>query len=483
MLSDIRHILRCRKQVHNYSSFPLSSPVQLKISDCTWSDRTPKPKSGFFSSYREVLMDMKIATLLPAVTLFLMAAFFPLPGYTAVRTLDRGESPVVLTGDMFSSFNQAPLAQLFVYAYSQGAWKQIPWQFDEVANGHFTATGNGLLDNVDQLVFMGRDTGDLAPAESWIDDADSHNYPRYEITVNDPLHPEKKGWVYIYRSSTDNLAATDDYVDVNETTWLFTAATYHMGPVPGTLRVELLDMNGSGTNVLDRTKIRGKAGFLDVNEEIMEAPKTRIFLNGRVRAIATAYQTGTALTLTCYRSAYSFDYSIDFSELFSNFDWLRLSADFNSAAIGSTYYDANTITGVTVDGSPDSVAEGPATDWWQISGPTGTVVQSLALADVGGTRSNYYKDDSAIDSTDYGDKKSYADLGSYLAAPNANLHFVLWYDILPASQPPVGATYMNYCTHPLQGQTKMQTATQKAMSKLYLLLNSVFSKGASSETR
>ncbi|MHC1726225.1 MAG: hypothetical protein AB9866_09495 [Syntrophobacteraceae bacterium] len=337
--------------------------------------------------------------------------------------------------------------------------------------GHFTASGNGLLDDADQLVFMGRDTGDQVPPHVWIDNSASREHPRCEITVSDPLNPDKKGWVYVFRSNTNSLAETEDYVELNEATWLFTAANYRMGPVPGTLRVELLEMNGSGVDVLDRTKIRGQAGFLQFNEEVMSAPKNRIFLNGRVRAIAHAYATGTELTLTGYRSAYSFDFSVDFSELFPNFDWLRLSADFSPAAVGSTYYDANTVSGIAVDGTPDTVAATPATDWWQMSGATGTIVQSLALADVGGTRSNYYKDDATIDPADFGDNKSYADLGSYLTAPNANLHFTLWYDVLPANQPRLGATYLGYAIHPLQAQASMQQHNNQAMPWLNLLLS------------
>ncbi len=101
---------------------------------------------------------------------------------------------------------------------------------------------------------------------------------------------------------------------------------------------------------------------------------------------------------------------------------------------------------------------------------TGAVVQSLALADVGGARSNYYKDDATIDPADFGDKKSYADLGAYLAAPNANLHFTLWYDILPANQPRLGATYLGYATHPLQTQAGAQQYNGQAMPWLHLLL-------------
>ncbi len=83
----------------------------------------------------------------------------------------------VTTGDKMPSFGGVPLDRLFVYAYAGGGWQQIPWQFDEVISGHITVTEDALLEADDQLVFMVSDTGDQAPAGSWIDNADSQQYP------------------------------------------------------------------------------------------------------------------------------------------------------------------------------------------------------------------------------------------------------------------------------------------------------------------
>ena len=49
--------------------------------------------------------------------------------------------------------------------------------------------------------FMAKDCGDLAPPESWINDASSANYKRYQITVIDNV-AGTTGYVYVYR--TDN---------------------------------------------------------------------------------------------------------------------------------------------------------------------------------------------------------------------------------------------------------------------------------------
>ncbi|MHC1726226.1 MAG: hypothetical protein AB9866_09500 [Syntrophobacteraceae bacterium] len=72
-------------------------------------------------------MNRPIATLLLIISVLLLTAAFPLHGQAAVRTLDRDESPVILTGAVLPDFSQAPLGELFVYAFVQGSWKQIPW--------------------------------------------------------------------------------------------------------------------------------------------------------------------------------------------------------------------------------------------------------------------------------------------------------------------------------------------------------------------
>lgn len=60
------------------------------------------------------------------ISVLVLTLAFPLHGFAAVRTLDRDESPVILTGDALPGFSQIPLDQLFVYAFVQGVWKQIP---------------------------------------------------------------------------------------------------------------------------------------------------------------------------------------------------------------------------------------------------------------------------------------------------------------------------------------------------------------------
>jgi len=250
---------------------------------------------------------------------------------------------------------------------------------------------------------------------------------------------------------------TTDYADFDAARWLFTAQGYRLGIIPYRMAAERLEMNGSGVDILDRTKLRVFSSFIgsvltEDELELIGAPAVR---DGRVRAFGTYAIGSNQLTLIAYRSTFQFLLDVNIpAELpfITTLDWMRISADLSPAAAGSTYYDANTSNGVPVDGQPDAVATSPATDWWQVSGSTGTVVQIADLGHLGGTRTNYYKDDARVDAGDTGDKQSYADCGARVARANAHVIVDLWYYVLPAGRPNVGATYRSYALQPLQAE-------------------------------
>ncbi|MCZ6817928.1 MAG: hypothetical protein O7G31_00365, partial [Calditrichaeota bacterium] len=136
--------------------------------------------------------------------------------YGQTNTLTRDLEPVFLQGSSFFGFAGAPLGELFLYAYdsAETAWRQIPFQIDEIGisgnkSGYFIPD-DGLLDDNDELAFMARDADDRAP-NSWIPDSGSQAFDRYEIEVSNPLDLGEKGWVYLYRSAS--LAVDDDLVD------------------------------------------------------------------------------------------------------------------------------------------------------------------------------------------------------------------------------------------------------------------------------
>jgi hypothetical protein len=401
-----------------------------------------------------------------AVMVFALSFSFPFPtlasGLLVTKTLDRDADAVIVTGACMPGFTDAPLNQLFVYAYRESQWQQIPWQFDEVKNGAYIASDNKQLDTADELVVMGRDCGDRAMSDNWISDASARSHQRCEITVVDPLDTVKLGWIYVYRSTSLRDTVTQDYVAFDYATSVFTTPVYKLGFFINYLGGHRMELNGSGVDVLDRSKFRFKAPDQDVfNEEWAEGedPQPEI-LDGRVRAIAGYQEQGQGILTFAYRSHFYDLVTVDLSWAPKSFEWVRASADFNENIKGGTYYDANTSAGVPVDGKPDVVATTPASLWQQISASTGTVVHTADVTPMRGTLSTYYNDNSTIDPTDTGDKKSYGEMGLTVTNPIKYIYLAVTHYILPPNQPNVGATYYAYFAHPLQCQAN-QTAVKK----------------------
>lgn len=395
-----------------------------------------------------------------------LASFSPDLAAANSKTLDRDEDPVVVSGASFAKFLGKPLNQLFVYAYSKGRWQQIPWQFDETVDGEYVAADNLLLDQVDELVFMGRDSNDRAPVREWVDDASARENPRYEVMVVDPLDHNRTAWVYVYHSLTLAQAQTADYVDYQTATSTFTSPVYILGFHPLFIAGNRLEMNGSGVDVLDRSKWRFAAvGMESVwDEESIEGepddPRPKI-LDGRVRAMSGYQAMGQGLMTIAYRSQFFDLFTLDLSWSPRDLDWVTASADFNEHIIGGIYYDANTPKGVTVDGNPDTLKTTPATQWQQISAASGTVFHAIEASRMQGTHTTYYKDDADVDPSDTGDQKSYGDMGVTISRPIKGIFGSLTHYILPPNSPNVGEVYYDYFLNPLQAQVTLQEPSSR----------------------
>lgn len=395
------------------------------------------------------------------------------PALTWTRTLE----PVILGGGQALLFDGAPGDELRAYAYDGAAWQPIPLQLDEVdASGVYTIE-DGLLDANDELVFMAVDLGQPATPSQWPDDAESRAYPRYEVQVTNPLSPAELGWVYFYRSTT--LAASpDDYVRWEAANKRIVGGTYVLGFTP-TLHagVEVLELNGSGVDALDRTKIRAnvtcRIGPIPIwtdtlNEEDLVAlvgpsdPTPDV--DGPVRVGGGSTQASSWSYHAIYQSVAaidlgSFDPPPPCTSLVLN--WLRFSGDWldpaASGMVPALYYDDNTPVGVAIDGSPDSVAAAPANAWKQVSGGQGSLVQVVNVTLGGGTLSNYYEDDASQDPDDTGDQRSYGDAGFRVDNPSGQVSFELFNVVLGPQQPNVGALYRSYHDQPLQTTATAQT--------------------------
>jgi len=396
------------------------------------------------------------------------------PPLAWTRTLE----PVILNGGQVLLFDGASGDDLLAYAYDGDVWQPIPLQFDEVdASGVYTV-GDGLLDANDELVFMAMDLGQPATPSEWPDDAESQAYPRYEVQVSNPLNPAEVGWVYLYRSTT--LAPSPaDYVSWEAANNRMVGGTYVLGLAPEVLGISLLELNGSGMDALDRTKIRINVTChlpppfppidLTLNEDdlatLIGPSDPTPDLDGPVRVGGG----DTVNSTWSYYSLYETGIMTDVAELPAptfcsggiDVNWVRLSVDWlEPAATGmapATYYDDNTPGGASIDGILDTIATTPANAWKQISGGQGSIVEVVDVTLGSGTLTNYYKDDAAVDSNDTGDQRSYGDAGFRVDNPAGQLAFHLTTYVLDPGQPNVGAAYEGYQANPLQATATAQS--------------------------
>jgi hypothetical protein len=374
----------------------------------------------------------------------------------SVRTLGRDQDPVIVAGQAFPAYSGTALSQLFLYAYRSGAWAQIPWQFDEVKNGLVVPNDDNKLGAADQLVFMAVDAGDQAPPAAWIGDANSQQYPRYEIVVTDPTHPGNQAWAYLYRSTTLANTVSQDYVRWDAGPRLTVAQHFVLRLIKERIGIDRLEMNGSGINVLDRTKLRCYApGRTYTEEEIPNYPSPVLIRDGRVRTVMSLLN-GTTEHMRVINYGARFEYSIYHLEFCPGATGGRLSVDQSPAAAGSLYYDANNVTGATIDGVPEGITTTPPTSWFQASESTGTCI---IVVDYEGAEkvSTYWKDDKTVDPTDTGDKMCYGDVGLYTAQPVGSASFTILGYVLAPNQPRVGDEYERFAHQPLQSQAAQQS--------------------------
>lgn len=377
-----------------------------------------------------------------AVALLLAPAASAVSPHNGIsRTLE----PVVIRGSDLPNYAGSPIAQIFVYAYRQGEWVQLPAQVDEIdASGSYVTVEDGLLDANDELVFMARDLGERSESEARIAGNGIPATSWYQLTVTDPTRPGDQGWGYVVRSASILPVLTHDYVTFNPATHRILGSNYAVGFASPRPWLDYLALGGSAIDILDRApKYRYCRGALCLNENVAPDTSDGLIKDGPVRAIlrggrviAYGWMALSIISLTIPPGLAP--------------DWLRFSTDFNVNATGATFYNGATPGGVTVDGSPDTVPGSPLSTWSQLSHTTGTVVQVLDASEMGGIRTNYYVDDYRTDNQDTGDKQHFGDTGVHAVQPNLSFTFRTTLYFLDGVQPNVGSSYASYAAQPLE---------------------------------
>ena len=382
-------------------------------------------------------------------------------------SLARQHASAVITGGLISDLTGCPLDEIFVYAYQGATVTQIPAQIDERdADGTYVAVEDGQLDLNDELVFMAMDGG------GWVDhpllDAGGVSIsPVYVITLTDPIS-DTRAWAYVFCSAALSRTFTADYVSYDDGDDRITSpGRYALGFDATCGFMDYLSLGDGSPNLLDRSKVR-VAGTLETpigpipfsaNEEDITQDAVHV-LDGPVRVtrVSTSTQPGVGgsvqdiAVLFAYRTVVVRPATIAVLGTPVQVNHARTSLDWSERAAGTTYYDANNPAGVAVNGSPDVIALTPPTRWTQVTAVTGTVVSVSKIPDgLGGTRSTYYRDDSAIDSDDTGDQRSYGDAGFQVDDPNPGTYVALGHIyFLTGTAGNVGAAYVDYYDVPLQ---------------------------------
>ncbi|MCI0577094.1 MAG: hypothetical protein L0331_12905 [Chloroflexi bacterium] len=387
--------------------------------------------------------------------------------------LERPEDPVVVVGADLPALDGQPINELVLQAHDGSNWQPIPFQIDERLNditGTYVLSEDGLLDANDELVFMAKDAGQLAAADNWPNDPEARANPRYQLAVTDPLDPDDMGWAYLYRSTTLSTTATS-YVNWDQPGQTITAISYTASFTSTWVGLADLAINGNGVDILDRQKTRITAFILNLDEEDLATlitPTITIPVVGPVRGVAN----GGNFNVSIYGARFDFYVVADTSAIPFPIDDLRISLDLNNPAVTNVtnYYNSNGAA-VTIDGAPDVVAASPAMSWWQTSGSAGGLVVALPTVNTGGgTVTNYYKDDNAIDPNDTGDQRSYGDSGLFVTDPGTTVEFALVsYVLPPGTTTNVGAAYFARVTNPLTTAATLQTYGSYAIFLPYVV--------------
>ncbi len=366
------------------------------------------------------------------------------PGNQALAVLSRGDEPIILEGSALPTFLGVDVDDLALFSFDGTVWTPIPYQIDEVnITGTIVPEEDGILDANDQVVFMAGDADMMTPSNAWwAFPSSTALYDRYALHIIDPINAGEQGWVYVYRGQNLPVSGAS-YVAWDANTQTVTGVNYASGLSQGQfVGLASVSLNGSA-DILDRQKF-WVAGTLastpfSFTEELSGTPGGTGLTNtialatlGPVRATAGNSAVGAGFAFYGQRAHVSL--ALDLSDalvqletgLFGErrFETVRTTVDFVSPTLSAmqpmTYYDANTATGVAVDGQPDAVATTPMPAWYQVSGAHGSIVSLIDVDPGNGLLSWIHRDDGGPDPDDTGDGFHYGEAGFVIQRPGTN---------------------------------------------------------------
>ena len=360
------------------------------------------------------------------------------------NSLNRDADPVVIAGNKLRALNWRPVDNIVGFRF-QDSWEQIPIQIDERKYVDFRVVydnppvGHGILaytdpntyvgpdtdpdfDSDDELVFMAKDAGNLAPL--------SGDFPvgvleesRVEIQIHDPLD-DAVAYVYLFESDGSlRPDAGRDYVAyefrlLNGSYFTHYQKGQGYNPEDSNvqtdayqthfsdrfIRDELRILAGSATglDILDRHKFGRGPGDCSRNMNTASEGEGVFFTNkdGCVRAIRSymGYNSGPYIQRDHF--FYQQRHDIDTYWRVHVATGGRNVYDYSPDAKGMTYYNDINPDGVIIDGEPDNVSIG-SINWEMITGHQGTIIMCHSMdTDIPlFETSSYYSDDETPELT------------------------------------------------------------------------------------
>lgn len=352
----------------------------------------------------------------------------------AVNSIGRPGAPVVLTGDQLDGLVGAEPGGVVAFRYHRvqpdNTWVQIPVQIDERKVVGFgsqpasnstpgvtgTVYGSGqpgvtelqyadrgtfvgadtdpTFDTDDELVFMAADAGAKVGADA-AEPAGVVPGSGVAVQVDDPRGEDRRGWVYLFESTTLDPAAGQDYVDYqfnltsgdykstygrkngfNPETSKVTTDSYEIGYTDRWFEDswKVLAAGASGVDILDGHKnqfgldtcIRSNLTFAGGEGAFVAN------IDGPVRGIRSYVGANsgplTQRTHLMYRDQQDVITDLRVHAVPGIWDFV----DYNVNATGMTYRTSEIPGGVTIDGVPDAVP-GDIPAWESADGPQGQV--------------------------------------------------------------------------------------------------------------
>lgn len=355
---------------------------------------------------------------------------------------------MVVKGSTVPGLVGSPVDQLYVYSFHDGnGWEPIPFQIDEYDPEYFDPS-DGLFDETDELVFLVQDMGDRISLGNWIDDEDSKSRNRYEIEAVEPTDESKKGWCYIFRSTT--LTAADkspvkyvQYDHVNQKiSGKYYTIEYENGWFPVNQKITT-DNGGNNIDFYDRTKLRVilvpvvfpwvflEDSLVMKEMKVTEDPVIRIRRELKLDLILKGTVFQDNIPFNTFYNPYSTRFS---GKLAVEEAWkvksIRMSYDFNENAIGMKFYSGDSMgvrnNNFNVDGTHDAIDDSLTRNipnWTMITGTPGSMLtfnsidyESHPFYVSTYEQSLYYWDNTSgnlpvLNDFDTGDRKSYGDHG------------------------------------------------------------------------